>query len=68
MGHHSQALTEVHIERLVKVAPLHDLGKVGIPDHILNKEGRFTEEERELMYSHPMIGGVNLDCLSISRG
>jgi len=41
----------------VKVAPLHDLGKVGIPDHILNKEGRFTEEERELMYSHPMIGG-----------
>lgn len=56
MGHHSQTLTEVHIERLVKVAPLHDLGKVGIPDHILNKEGRFTEEERELMYSHPMIG------------
>jgi HD-GYP domain-containing protein (c-di-GMP phosphodiesterase class II) len=56
MGHHSQTLTEEHIERLVKVAPLHDLGKVGIPDHILNKEGRFTEEERELMYSHPMIG------------
>jgi HD-GYP domain-containing protein (c-di-GMP phosphodiesterase class II) len=56
MGHHSQTLTEEHIERLVKVAPLHDLGKVGIPDHILNKEGRFTEEERELMCSHPMIG------------
>jgi HD-GYP domain-containing protein (c-di-GMP phosphodiesterase class II) len=56
MGYHSQTLTEEHIERLIKVAPLHDLGKVGIPDHILNKEGRFTAEERELMNSHPMIG------------
>ena len=56
MGHHSQTLTEEHIERLIKVAPLHDLGKVGIPDHILNKEGRFTAEERELMNSHPLIG------------
>ncbi|MEI8400124.1 MAG: HD domain-containing phosphohydrolase [Alcaligenaceae bacterium] len=56
MGHHSQTLTEVHIERLVKVAPLHDLGKVGIPDHILNKEGRFTAEERALANTHPMIG------------
>jgi HD-GYP domain-containing protein (c-di-GMP phosphodiesterase class II) len=56
MGHHSQTLTEEHIERLIKVAPLHDLGKVGIPDHILNKEGRFTAEEKELMNSHPLIG------------
>ncbi len=56
MGYHVQTLTQEHIARLVKVAPLHDLGKVGIPDHILNKEGRFTEEEKELMCSHPMIG------------
>lgn len=56
MGHHCQTLTEEHIERLVRVAPLHDLGKVGIPDHILNKEGQFTEEERELVNSHPLIG------------
>jgi HD-GYP domain-containing protein (c-di-GMP phosphodiesterase class II) len=56
MGYHNQTLTQEHIARLVKVAPLHDLGKVGIPDHILNKEGRFTEEEKELMCSHPMIG------------
>lgn len=56
MGHHPQTLTEEHIERLIKVAPLHDLGKVGIPDHILNKEGRFTAEERDLMNGHPMIG------------
>lgn len=56
MGHHSETLTEEHIERLIKVAPLHDLGKVGIPDHILNKEDRFTVEEKELMNSHPLIG------------
>ncbi len=56
MGHHTETLTEEHIERLVKVAPLHDLGKVGIPDQILNKKERFTEEERDLVYSHPMIG------------
>ena len=56
MGHHSQTLTEEHIVRLIKVAPLHDLGKVGIPDHILNKVGRLTEEEKELMNRHPLIG------------
>lgn len=56
MGHHSQALTEEHIARLIKVAPLHDLGKVGIPDHILNKVGRLTVEEKELMNRHPLIG------------
>lgn len=56
MGHHSQTLTEEHIVRLIKVAPLHDLGKVGIPDHILNKVGRLTVEEKELMNRHPLIG------------
>jgi response regulator RpfG family c-di-GMP phosphodiesterase len=56
MGYHAHTLSEEHIERLVKAAPLHDLGKVGIPDHVLNKKGRLTDEERELVYSHPMLG------------
>lgn len=56
MGCYPGVLTDHHIQTLVKVAPLHDLGKVGIPDHILNKQGRFTEDERTLMNSHPMIG------------
>jgi len=56
MGCYPDVLTDHHIKTLVKVAPLHDLGKVGIPDHILNKQGRFTDEERTLMNSHPMIG------------
>jgi response regulator RpfG family c-di-GMP phosphodiesterase len=36
-------------------APLHDIGKVGIPDHILQKPGRFTPEERKVMETHTVI-------------
>ena len=56
MGHHREILTDEHIERLFKVAPLHDLGKVGIPDQILKKEGKLTADEREQINLHSMIG------------
>ena len=56
MGHHADTLSDDHIEKLVKAAPLHDLGKVGIPDHILKKSGQLTAEEREIMYGHAMVG------------
>jgi len=49
-------LTDEHIERLFKVAPLHDLGKIGIPNEILNKAGKLTADERELINQHSMIG------------
>jgi response regulator RpfG family c-di-GMP phosphodiesterase len=38
------------------VAPLHDVGKIGIPESILNKPGKLTEEEFEVMKGHAMIG------------
>lgn len=42
---------------LIKMAsPMHDIGKVGIPDNILNKPGRFTPEEFELMKEHAQLG------------
>lgn len=44
------------IDLLFKSAPLHDIGKVGIPDHILLKPGRFTEEEFEIMKTHCKLG------------
>jgi putative two-component system response regulator len=44
------------IELLHKSAPLHDIGKVGIPDHILLKPGRLTPEEFEIMKTHTTLG------------
>ncbi len=41
---------------IAKAAPLHDIGKVGIPDHILLKPARLTPEEFEIMKQHAQIG------------
>src|SRR5207247_5320510 len=39
---------------------LHDIGKIGVPDHVLLKEGRLTEEEFELIKKHPEFGWMAL--------
>ncbi|WP_045226841.1 response regulator [Methyloterricola oryzae] len=49
-------LTPKTIESYTKAAPLHDIGKVGIPDHVLHKPGKHTPEEWEIMKSHAEIG------------
>ena len=49
-------LNDQTIDMLFKTAPLHDIGKVGIPDRILMKPGRFTPEEFEIMKSHTTLG------------
>ena len=49
-------LTPERIDLLSSLAPLHDIGKVGIPDHILNKPGALTEEELAEMRKHPVLG------------
>ena len=49
-------LDNATIELLFKSAPLHDIGKVGIPDRILLKPGRFTPEEFEVMKTHTTLG------------
>jgi len=56
MGYCKDQLDDKNIDLLFKSAPLHDLGKVGIPDHILHKSGRLTEEEWEIMKTHTTIG------------
>jgi len=43
-------------EKIKSASPLHDLGKIGVPDHILHKPGSFTPEEWKIMQSHVEIG------------
>ena len=50
------ALSDETINLLFKSAPLHDIGKVGIPDRILLKPGDFTPEEFEIMKTHAALG------------
>jgi adenylate cyclase len=49
-------LTPERIELLSSLAPLHDIGKVGVPDHLLNKPGALTPEEYQEMKKHPSYG------------
>ncbi len=49
------------VELLYMASPLHDIGKVGIPDNILKKEGKLTEDEYEIMKRHSTIGKNILD-------
>ena len=49
-------LSEENAEMLKQASPMHDIGKVGIPDTILNKPGKFDEPEREIMQTHAKLG------------
>jgi len=71
-------LTASNINMLFKSAPLHDIGKVGIPDRILLKPGRFEPHEFEIMKTHTTLGrdaivhaenalGTNVDFLSFAK-
>lgn len=57
-------LTETYIEDIVKSAPLHDIGKVGVEDAILKKNGKLTPEEFELIKRHCEYGS---DILKIAE-
>ncbi len=49
-------LDDKYIDLLARSAPLHDIGKVGTPDHILRKPGRLTDEEMDVMRKHAKLG------------
>jgi HD-GYP domain-containing protein (c-di-GMP phosphodiesterase class II) len=49
-------LSQTEIDTFKFVAPMHDAGKIGIPDNIINKPGRLTKEEFNIIKSHSMIG------------
>lgn len=66
VGHLSARLaTEIglsveQVDLIRRAAPLHDVGKIGIPDSILLKPGRLTQEERRIMQTHATIGAAML--------
>ena len=61
-------LTDNYIQMLFKSAPLHDIGKVGIPDRILLKPGRLTPEEFEIMKTHTTLGRDAIEHAEIQLG
>jgi putative two-component system response regulator len=52
----AMGMSDETVELLRKAAPLHDIGKIGIPDAVLLKRGQLTPEEREMMKGHTLIG------------
>ena len=59
-GHHGDALDDASIALIRRSAPLHDIGKVGVPDAILHKPGKLDDAEFEIMKTHTSIGAQTL--------
>ena len=60
-GYYKEILTPQYMEDVIKSAPLHDVGKIHIPDAILNKTGALTDEEFDIMKSHTTWGKTIID-------
>jgi putative two-component system response regulator len=71
-------LTDENVDLLYKSAPLHDIGKVGVPDQVLLKPDKLDDEERSVMNTHTTLGynaidtaekrlGVNMKFLSLAK-
>ena len=60
-GIYPDRMTNEFISNVYKSAPLHDIGKIVVSDTILNKPGRFTDEEFEIMKSHTIAGAEILE-------
>ena len=56
MGHYSGQMTPTMVDLLFGAAPLHDVGKIGIPDKILLKPGKLDDDEWKVMQTHTLIG------------
>lgn len=60
--------SDEQIEQLFNFAPLHDIGKLGIPDRILLKQGKLEKDERSVMDTHTLIGRQMVDALAVNFG
>ncbi|MEQ8786402.1 MAG: response regulator [Pirellulaceae bacterium] len=60
-GRYAHDIDAEFLDTLYRSSPLHDIGKVGVPDAILQKPGPLTEQEREIMQQHVRIGAETLE-------
>lgn len=70
LGKH-YGLSEKEVDMVHLAAPMHDIGKLGIPDGILNKPGKLTDEEFQVIEKHSLIGhdmlhGSELEMLNVA--
>lgn len=61
-------MTPEEQENIYYVALLHDIGKIGVPDQVLNKPGKLTPEEREIIQRHPVTGAEILKNFTSLKG
>ncbi|MBW8191085.1 two-component system response regulator [Neiella marina] len=54
----SMGMPEDYCDLILQSAPMHDIGKIGIPDNVMLKPGRLTDEEWVIMRTHPSIGAM----------
>lgn len=60
-GKYKDVLTDQYLEYVIRAAPLHDIGKISIPDYVLKKADRLTNEEFEIIKTHPVVGAKIID-------
>ncbi|MBR6302621.1 MAG: HD domain-containing protein, partial [Lachnospiraceae bacterium] len=60
-GYYAEKITPKFISDIVRSAPLHDVGKINIPDEVLNKPGKLTDEEYAIMKTHTTAGKIILE-------
>ncbi len=61
-------LTDAELEALRTASVLHDIGKLGVPEHIISKPGRLTPEEFEKVQAHPVVGAEILERVNFPYG
>jgi response regulator RpfG family c-di-GMP phosphodiesterase len=61
-------ITAPFLEQLERCVPLHDIGKIALPEQVLLKPGKLSDSERNLMETHTIIGDQILDALRLEHG
>ena len=61
---YNSVIADTFINNIFNASPLHDIGKVAIPDHVLLKPGRLAAEEFEIMKTHSLIGAATMEAVN----